>query len=128
MRKADAVEDMEHQRPEQSDLAISLRCCRHIEAKPAPDGKEAADDHLAEFVGFLPPFAIPDIKGRNRRQHAEAGRRIDGDHPAGRQSLAKEGQLELRIRPDEIGVENLLVGDGYRPDPLYHGGTVASCR
>jgi hypothetical protein len=62
MRKTYAVKDVEHQRPEQTNLAVSLRDCCHIKAKTARDGEEAADDHLAEFVGLLPPFAIPDVK------------------------------------------------------------------
>src|SRR3546814_10662584 len=46
-----------------------------------------------------------------RDEHREAHPRIDRDHPACRDRRAEEGELEMLVGPDAIGVEDFLIGE-----------------
>src|SRR5438045_2822765 len=111
MREADAVEQVEHERPEDADLAASrLRGRRNEQASTTRNREEAADDHLADLVRLAPLETPPLPKSGNSDEHREAHSRVEGDQPAAGQGRAHDTQVELLITPDEIGVENLLVG------------------
>ena len=102
---------VEQDRPHQADLsACRLRQGGHDQAEAAGNGEQAADDHLLELVGLLPLEAPPFPEGGDRDQHREAEPRVERDQPAGRERGSGERQLEMLVAPDEIGVEDFLVG------------------
>ncbi len=56
------------------------------------------------------PEAPPFPEQRDRDEHREAQRRVERDQPARRHGIVHEPQVEMLVSPDEVGVENLLVG------------------
>ena len=105
------LQQVEQERPEQADLAACRLGQRgHEQAGAAGDGEQAADDHLADLVGLAALEAPPFPEGGDRDEHREAEGGIERDQPARRHGVAHERQVELLVAPDEVGVEDLLVG------------------
>lgn len=110
VREADTVEHVEGDRPEQTDIrARRLRRRRRPQAQHAADREQRADDHLAELVGLAEALAVPAVEQSDDREEGDADHGVERDEPGGRQLGAEEVQVELRIAPHQIDVEDLVV-------------------
>ena len=63
-------------------------------------------------------LSIPTVEDRDDRKEANADDGIKGDKPGGGQLYTKEDEVELLVAPDEVGVEDLLVGNDRERDAL----------
>ncbi|MNS68403.1 hypothetical protein D3C72_1016850 [compost metagenome] len=122
MRKADAVDDVEGDRPPQADLGAVRRLRRpHRQHHEGQHRDAGADDQLGDLIR-LGEAARPEAPEQDRkREHHHRGGRIKGDEPTGRHGVAKQREIEAVLRPDHIGVEDLLIAEKRQRQHGQHG-------
>ena len=82
--EADAVDDMECDRPKQSNLvARALGRGGSEKAKHPANGETGTDDELGHFIGFAPALPIPAVKNCDEGQETDADDGVQSDKPGG---------------------------------------------
>jgi hypothetical protein len=78
--------------------------------RPPAMVKTLPNDDLGVFVGFAPLEAPPFPEQSDRYQHRKTERGVERDQPARRHGVLHELQVEALVAPDEVSVENFLIG------------------
>src|SRR3546814_4464349 len=56
-------------------------------------------------------LAVPAVEEGDAGEEADADDRVEGHEPSGGKLGAHEGEVELLVAPDQVGVEDLVGGD-----------------
>ncbi len=108
-----AVEEFESHDPAGAGFVAAGGCqCRAREGQLAEGGDRRAegdfDDLTRLAVASRPQTPEDDGTGETADRHHG----IDGDQPCGRQGVPEEPQVDVLGNPQQVGVEDLLIGNG----------------